>query len=195
LTPSLVPSSIPSLKPSQHPSLIPSTYPSDVPSLKPSQHPSDVPSLQPSACIDESGWATLDPTGTWSGKTCTDIAELEFWCSFFFPYPYHGKTPYEACCSCGGGTHVPVEPSSAPSVVLSVTPSMSPQPSLLPSQIPSNVPSACVDESSYIWFSDLGFGCAEMTASFCADFAAIVVNGKTATTACCICGGGTHVPP
>ena len=128
-------------------------------------------------------------TGQWTGKTCSMIAELDFWCEFFSSYVNNGKTTYEACCACGGGTHVDVEPSSQPST--SSNPSSSYAPST--TQQPSIQPSECVDEPGFFWDSDLGYGCDVLTSSFCNTFSSIVSNGKTTLTACCLCGGGRHV--
>lgn len=129
--------------------------------------------------------------GQFQNKTCTMIAELpDFWCGYFSSHVNNGKTTYEACCACGGGTHVDVEPSSQPSI--STSPSSSHSPST--TQQPSIQPTECVDEPGFMWDSTLGYGCDDLTSSnFCNTFASVVYDGKTTLTACCLCGGGINV--
>ena len=189
--PSLIPSQTPTFTPSSSPSYRPTTYPSEfptsqpssipsenptlIPSSEPSINPSDFPSLSPSVCVDEPNWTTFDPNGTWSGKTCTQIGELLFWCSYLAQYTNQGKSTYEACCFCGGGDHIPSAPSKSPSIVPSVSPSQ------------------CVDDPDWYWDVSNGYGCNVMSASFCSDPNVNVwYNGKNAYSACCICGGGDH---
>ena len=185
--PSVRPSSIPSTKPSNHPSFIPSikpsSHPSETPSIvptlnpssNPSSKPSTIPSASPSDCVDEPNWQTLDPKGVWSGKTCSEIGELAFWCSYLAPYVYNNKGTYEACCGCGGGDHVPVPPSERPSI--------------------SPSPTQCADDPDWFWDASNGYGCESVSSSFCNDSSINVwYNGKNAQLACCVCGGGNHIP-
>ena len=93
-------------------------------------------------------------------------------------------------------------PSSIPSDQPSLLPSDMPsdQPSMAPSDRPSNQPSVCVDEPGWKLLNhageDTGLRCDQME-SLC-----LSVSGsnnpypteKDAATACCVCGGGSHVP-
>ena len=66
-------------------------------------------------------------------------------------------------------------------------------PSSVPSFNPSLAPSQCQDEPSYIWDQDFGFGCSQLPANACADFADVWVNGNNTYLSCCVCGGGENV--
>jgi hypothetical protein len=109
------------------------------------------------------------------------------WCPFYESFIRDGKSPSEACCVCGGGDHQTIMPSSIPSSIPSAIPSVSPYPSVLQSASPS---AQCVDYTDYVWDSTLGFGCAELAANFCSNVSDVVVNGRNAAAACCVCGGG-----
>jgi hypothetical protein len=194
LLPSTSPSNMPSTVPSKLPSLYPSSAPSSNPSIVPSSKPSDEPSFSPSMCVDEDDWATVDPSGTFTPKNCAAIEEMpDFWCDFMSQFPKDGKSTLEACCICGGGKHVPISPSSVPSIYTHM-PSISHGPSNIPSEFPSMKPSECVDEQDFLWDVNAGLGCAQMSSGFCTQFMGTVYNGKNTMTACCVCGGGTHVP-
>ena len=131
-------------------------------------------------CVDEPGWTTVDPSGVWSGYSCSDIEGFTFWCDFFESFTYQGKSIKEACCECGGGDHVQVAPSTIPSIA------------------PSATPTQCEDDPDWFWFLDGSnqYGCEVLTTSaFCNDPSVNVwYKGKNAQSACCACGGGINAP-
>ena len=72
---------------------------------------------------------------------------------------------------------------------------MSAYPSAGPSVIvPSSAPTECVNEVDFYWDIPLSYGCTEMSVSFCENFSDQWYNGKNTMSACCVCGGGSHVP-
>ncbi len=197
------------------PTARPSRSPSDLPSNFPTKVISDVPSSVPSACVDEENWTTSK--NSFQGVRCEHIAEaVAVWCPYF-DERNNGKNAEEACCACGGGSHIPMVPtstpsqgtpypstqsSSAPSMMPtdspSKTPSVSPTVSFVPTPIhsasPSAAPSSCEDEPNWIWDTQHNGDCSKLTVSFCGLFETTkVVNGKRPSQACCICGGGKHV--
>ena len=98
-------SAMPSHQPSDQPSLFPSDMPSDQPSLS----PSDEPSQQPSECVDEPDWKLVDSNGVETGFDCDDLTTSAMCISssdFNYPHP-SGKDAHLACCTCGGGQHIP----------------------------------------------------------------------------------------
>ena len=127
-------------------------------------------------CVNEPNWESFDPNGMFSGKTCSDIAELsEFWCDYMSEFPsINDTTSNEACCVCGGGNHVMTTPTD-------------------PSTSPSESPTQCVDEPNWYWDVENSYGCSTVTNSFCGDLDQRWYNGKNAMLACCECGGGKHV--
>ncbi len=186
-SPTKHPSTSPSLNGSHQPST--SMNPTSVPSQSPG--PSTFPSSSPTECVDEPNWFTYTAEGYLNGLTCTQIADLPTqWCPYF--EVYNGKSPYEACCVCGGGSHLPIAPSQSPSQAPTVSPTISSQPSISSSDVPSAAPTSCVDEPLWIFDASKGWDCSKMTPSFCGDLH--IVNGKSSNQACCICGGGSHVP-
>jgi len=172
----------PSATKSQSPSDEPSLVPSDTPSEKPSDEPSISPSAMPSAC-NSSPW-TVDVALSGGGTTTYNCDNIGSFCTEegVGTQVDNDKTASQACCVCGG------------SLEHTVVPSMS------PSNEPSQSPSGCVnypkaDSSSWTTTDD-------GTVYVCNDFApdsncAIIetpgTDGKTATEACCNCGGGDHV--
>ena len=68
-------------------------------------------------------------------------------------------------------------------------------PSSVPSISPSAQPSQCADEPNWYWNVNEGWGCAQMSESFCSDVDHIFYLGKNVDTACCVCGGGNHIAP
>ena len=144
VAPSELPSDKPSILPSE--SLQPTfNGPSSVPSE--SLYPSQEPSTAPSICIDEPGWKINTTKGFVFDIGCEDMDKPDgsSRCeeSLEGSKPYFGKVAYEACCTCGGGDHIPVAPSQIPSVLPSDEPSVLPsdEPSVLPSDEPSVLPS------------------------------------------------------
>ena len=140
--PSAMPSAAISSAPSTSPSAAPSDAPTMIPSVTPSALQSDNPtvssSIAPSTdfyhrCHDEVGWSTYDPSGFWSGMTCSNISEYpSFWCIFLSSYTNQGLSTYDACCACGGGNIVQLPRTEEPSI------------------LPSAAPSQCVDQPN--WF-------------------------------------------
>ena len=220
--PSDIPSEVPSLVPSEIPSEVPSPAPSEssvpssnplpepssVPSLTPSvsQEPSQIPSNVPSPCADEPGWY-VGGSSAYAGLTCVDFAaNPDSWCDAIAAIDDHannGKSISEACCYCGGSDYQTIYPSKAPSS----TPSLSSVPSIHPtgsdqhpSEHPSNQPTGCVDFPDWYFNIDTGLGCDDLAIapdSLCVTFGDIDYNGRTASLACCVCGGGDHfsTPP
>ena len=72
----------------------------------------------------------------------------------------------------------------APSTFPSIAPSISTEPSVSPTE--------CINDSNWYWNVNEGYGCAEVSASFCEDFRYSWYNGKNSLSACCVCGGGAH---
>jgi hypothetical protein len=95
-------------------------------------------------------------------------------------------------CICDGGN----SKSSIPSIDVTATPSVSSEPtaSLLPTSAPSSSPSQCIDDPNWFFDIDPLMGCAEINGTdpeeFCNRYKFLEYEGKTATNACCICGGG-----
>jgi len=93
------------------------------------------------------------------------------------------KTASQACCSCGGSLQQSVSPS------------------LMPSIEPSSGPSECInypesDPTSWeVVHSSTTYTCAffEDPGTNCAAFYTLGTDDKTASQACCNCGGGNHV--
>ena len=135
----------------------------------------ELPSSQPSQCEDVPDWK-LENTDTGCGAYdgASDIVcELAASNS--------GIRAVDACCGCGGGTHI------------------SPVPSLAPSSIPSNAPSECIDDYNWdVFYNEEARNCdfIERTPALC-NLDGIGSNDKTANEACCKCGGGiqTSVSP
>ena len=129
-------------------------------------------------CVDVDGWKTHDTGGLWSGKTCEDIAErADFWCDYLVQYPSKTTqlTSRDACCVCDGGSNIDLGPNS-------------------PSDVPSASPTECVDDAEFLWDLQAGHGCSSVTEGFCDTLKDLWHNGKNVVGACCICGGGSHVP-
>ena len=120
------PSDVPSAIPSATPSRVPSTVPSAIPSSRPSAsaEPSKEPSAGPTMCEDDLEW-TLSAPGErlfaqklylepLIGKDCAELQALvdedkyEAWCQLLSQNSIHDKCALEACCFCGGGSHVEI---------------------------------------------------------------------------------------
>ncbi len=206
-SPSYLPSSVPTKPPTGKPSYFPSATPtarpslsptlkfSDVPSLPPSAHPSSAPSklassnpsASPSQCVDEKDWiaTSSEPVLENFQSSCKDINESTnpaLWCNMF-DLKYKGKFIDQACCICGGGYHIRVVSSPAPSPVN--------QNSNIRTPTKPVVNRACVDEPNWLWKDP--YDCSDLTKSFCDGFTNVYINGKNAQAACCNCGGGTHM--
>ena len=183
--PSLTPSSVPSIPPTTIPTTGPSHYPSYLPSTHPSLTPtfleSSVPSAQPSICLNERGWVakSTDPVLDSMDSNCEAIEASNdplMWCSIF-DVEYGGKSTYEACCICGGGNHHNVAPSSTPT-------------------FNKISPEICVDEPNWKW-KDTKKGkkyCKDFPSAYCDSYDKLYFDGKNPKAACCVCGGGTHMP-
>ena len=169
-------SEIPTTLPSPSPSIFPSI--STIPSI--SKSPSDAPSV----CRDESGW--IDS----KGDGCDTYDENSYYCQLYNgQYKNFGKTANEACCICGGGDHKSAiaigVPSGSPSV--SVPPTASPK--------PTDIATVCRDDPG--WTDSFYDGCDVFDSKpyFCNWYAGAYINfGKSCSEACCICGGGDHIP-
>lgn len=183
------------------------------PSDNPSQtmSPTVVPSYHPTQCSDEYNWYTPGPMA----YNCTIIAaHPDFFCTSFDPWgEYNGKTASDACCACGGGDQLIVEPSGIPSL----SPSMSLEPSIEPSTIssispsnkptviptlsiapsaqPSSMPSKCDNEPDWaLTVNGKTLYCNTIQSSLCEIYVWFgEFNAKSVNEACCACGGGTHV--
>lgn len=139
-----------------HGSTFKTTYPSLAPTLKPSvsqlpslhAYPSSEPSSQPSVCRDEPNWhfKTKKDDGTVVEVNCDWFGDNADLCEQFKDSEYEAKTPYVACCICGGGDHQSVAPSSSPSSLPSSEPSSQPSKSVAPSDQPSVLPSVSPTE-------------------------------------------------
>ena len=181
----------PTVAPSSEPSTLASSKPSSEPSLDLSQGPSQSPTGIYHKCKDELDWSTYDEDGFWSGKTCTDISELpSFWCEYLAQYERSGFNSIDACCVCGGGTRDDPTPPLRPGA----TASPSAVPSPIPSISSSEAPSQCVDEPGWYWDEEMNYSCEENSPSFCDTLSSIWNKGKNVLLACCVCGGGQHVP-
>ena len=163
----------------------------------------------PTSCEDESEWETYDPDGFGSGISCLQIAEQpSIWCKFLASYSFRGKSTFEACCVCGGGSHIDVSsslssnersktqapttenPSSENNIINE--PSSTPVTATIP-------PTSCEDESEWGTYDPdklaSGVTClqiAEQPSIRCDFFAPYSFRGKSTLEACCVCGGGSH---
>jgi len=79
----------------------------------------------PSDCSDESGWQLILGEDTIAG--CEVVSGIDTNGDYFELYdfwknnpPYNGRTVLEACCACGGGTHVTNSPTQFASVSASL---------------------------------------------------------------------------
>ncbi|GFH60399.1 hypothetical protein CTEN210_16875 [Chaetoceros tenuissimus] len=155
-------SSKPSLQESSNPSKVPSSAPSGLPSLSPSSAPSSLPSSVPSSV--PSNLLSLLPSA--------------------LPSDLPSDIPSEV-------------PSNLPSISPSLLPSSSPSdaPSRIPSDSPSQVPTACVNSPWSVQASTpsgtLTVDCDSLLVGLCTDptVGGLLSNDKTASEACCICGG------
>jgi hypothetical protein len=186
--PSSTPTISPSEKPSRRPSISPTRNPSDQPSNVPSNVPSDQPSNKPSACVD-SYWEVdfeISP-GVTTKITCSNIGSFCTTDGIGTVY-YNGKNASESCCICGGSLQFSVAPSFAPSLM------------------PSSNPSDCVNyprsnPNSWTTTHDINsdgtpevYTCASFVdGQNCDPISTPGTDGKTASEACCACGGGNHV--
>ena len=64
---------------------------------------------------------------------------------------------------------------------------------VMPSTEPSVSPVECIDDSSWYWDVGNGYGCAQVSGSFCDNLSTFWHNGKNSLSACCVCGGGAHI--
>ena len=132
-------SHVPTRQPSQIPTSIPSQKPTNQPTLLPTNNPTHNPSSAPSQCQDEKNWKFY---GNYGCDIVISIVNSQKtngfnFCEFIRETVSNGKIATEACCICGGGDHIPVKPSSIPT--MSTKPSS--QPSTKQSKIPSQSPS------------------------------------------------------
>jgi len=93
---------------------------------------------------------------------------------------YNDKTASQACCVCGGSLEHSVSPSS------------------FPSDEPSQSPSGCVNypkNAPDSWTTNDGsYTCASFSpGTNCAIVETLGTGDKTASDACCNCGGGDHI--
>lgn len=188
LMPSVTPTTSPSRKPSHRPSMLPSRDPSEQPSDTPSVVPSHQPSNQPSVCVDFYWEVDFEISpGVTTKITCSNIGSFCTTDGIGTVY-YNGRNAAESCCICGGS-----ERYSAP-------------PSVTPSIVPSQMPSECTnyplsDPTSWTTSHDInGDGIFEIytCASFvdgqnCDPISTPGTDLKTASQACCACGGGNHI--
>ena len=135
----------------------------------------ELPSSQPSQCENIPDWKDEAADVGCDAYVDTSEAVCEAGTSD------NGVGAVDACCECGGGTHI------------------SPVPSLAPSSLPSNAPSECIDDNNWdVLYNSDDRNCAfiEGTSVLCG-LDTIGSNGKTAKEACCVCGGGlqTSVSP
>ena len=135
-----------------------STYPSSTPSSKPSissapttdsEAPSAAPSSQPSVCVDTPGWE-FEHGGASLG--CSAIEEYpDDFCKRFQDIYFLGKNTFSACCTCGGGIHHSVSPSSfptdSPSNIPTSNPTLSQTPTIGITSFPSASPSISLEPS------------------------------------------------
>ena len=143
-----------------------------------------------------------------TGMTCEEIGNQylsEDWCSVIsgYEHEYGNKNITDACCACDGSKFRSLVPSDSPSSnpSVSVFPSLSPSDS--PSAVPSTRPSECVDELDWQFDHDheettIVLNCLSFTNSndpvaLCERFKDIDFKQKTASLACCACGGGQHI--
>jgi hypothetical protein len=156
------------LKKTNKPTSQPST--SNEPSLGPSSTPSSLPSSQPSACEDDVDWKMPLHT-TWGlsplvNMTCADLEvystpeNQEEWCGYLSVDVIDDKCAAEACCFCGGGTHVDVPCENIPGW-----------------QIGSGLGCEFIEESGD-------------PAGFCDTYKEFLFNGMVPSDSCCVCGGG-----
>lgn len=136
-----------------------STYPSTSPSSRPtissrptviSESPSAMPSSRPSQCLDEPNWFFNSE----NKLGCAAISEKpEAYCQQFSDIWYKDKNTYLACCTCGGGLHQSVAPSSFPTLSPSNVPSARPSLSFEPTRditlSPSEQPSVSLQPSNF----------------------------------------------
>ncbi len=165
-SPSMTPSVLPTKRPSLRPSLAPSISPTSAPSTRPSYWPSNVPTVVPTSA------PSALPTST--------------------PSSAPSSSPIVAPSSKPSGQPSRL-PSLSPSSSPLTTPSAAPSLSLNPFAAPSSAPSSCIDEPN--WHLD-SFSCTDITLPdlMCYSLATFdPFEGKTATMACCSCGGGMHI--
>lgn len=95
------------------------------------------PSSAPTKCLDQPHWKW----GSEVSHTCEVVTPA--FCDTLNSIWYNGKSVELACCSCGGGYHIPFVPNSIPSSEPSnsIEPSSSIKPSVAPSTFPSSLPS------------------------------------------------------
>ena len=172
----------------------PSTYPTTIPSFTPSEFPSKNPSASPSACVDEVGWKGISSAHEHlSGLSCYRISQNPSVLCDFHDVAYEGKLAKDACCVCGGGNHLSTAPSIAPSNNPTFVPTMSSHPTIFLEETPSTSPTTCKDEPWY-WSSSNNHDCGGIIPDHCGYFKHVYINGKNAYAACCVCGGGQHIP-
>lgn len=117
-------------------------------------------------------------------------------CGVFKDNIYNGKSIYEACCMCGGSDERPVAPSSVPTT--SLHPSASVTPSL------SMIPTTCENEPNWKLIGS-NASCSDLEVlvdkaldhgirDLCIYFQNYQYEGKNIQEACCVCGGGDHIP-
>ena len=175
------PSNLPSINSSETPTSMISEVPSQSPSVALSSIPSANMSTKPTSinfekCENIEGWVTEDPEGFWSGKTCSDLAELpSFWCNYLSNYTNSNLSSNDACCACGGGIKQSDERSKQPS------------------ERPSAAPTQCVDQPDWYWDVSKKYSCDHVSPSFCDTLSSFWNYGKNVKLACCVCGGGYHV--
>ena len=154
-------------------------------------------------CENEPGWY-------WGGNpmfTCANSVRTDADCQLISRTfsPFNGKTATEACCVCGGGTHVgPVTPSPTNNPTTSPTTSPTSEPTKSASDHPTSSPTTnptdsptekCFDEPGWYWGGNPIHTCANtLSEAFCDTISDLgSFKGKTAAHACCVCGGGAHI--
>ncbi len=190
LSPSFLPSTPPTLSPSILPTTPPTLGPSVSPSTLPTSVPSPTPSQSPTICVDDTDWK--DKTGDnceeyRKHRRDLDVGEYDgyYWCEVYGYLENNGKSARTACCICGGGMHLSAYPSTSPAPSL-IT--VSPQPTV----------SECEDEDEYEWYDYEGSPCSwyNLHPKWCDTVGDHEENllGKSPQEACCVCGGGKHIP-
>mmetsp|Transcript_16592 Transcript_16592/g.31431 ORF Transcript_16592/g.31431 Transcript_16592/m.31431 type:complete len:805 (+) Transcript_16592:127-2541(+) len=224
-TPTGNPSDAPSISPTDDPSVIPSSVPSIYPSDQPSSQPSVPCVDEPGWQSGGKGFMPLGGTTCAQMGNRTSFCDIFMSDSryFFAGKAVHeacclcGGSDLQTIAPSESPSFKPTV-SSSPSMVPSIQPSLSFHPTVnsnVPSATPTFItapPSECIDEPDWKVVID-GFayedlGCDSIAGvdsqgndfnncddAFTENYPVNDENGKVAETACCACGGGSHVAP